>query len=109
MANIDLEVAEGKKLITSIENWGEYLLIFEGGEVVVLSAQGGDYDDDPAVVEDEFFLSNWLRYADLLIEHGVVTQEQVSADKEKKIESKRKELEAKRLEVERLERELSGQ
>ena len=109
MQNIDIEDAEGKKLIKAIENWGEYLLIFDGGEVVVLAAQGGDCGDDPAVVEDDFFLSNWLRYADELIEHGVATQEQIAAINESKIQLKRKELEAKRLEVERLERELERQ
>ena len=109
MANITFKGAEGRKLVKVIDNWGEYLLIFEGGDVVVLAAQGGDCGDEPAVAEDDFFLDNWLRYADELIEHGVATQGQIAAINESKIQLKRKELEAKRLEVERLERELERQ
>ena len=109
MANIDFEDAEGRKLVKAIDNWGEYLLIFEGGDTVVLTAQEGSWhDDDPSVVEDSFDLGSWLHYADELIEHGVATEADVDAAKQVKVADKQKILEAKIAEVERLRREIEG-
>ena len=108
MAHIDLEDAEGRKLAKVIDHWGDWLLIFEGGDVVVLVAQSGDCGDDPSVVEGDFHLAAWLRYSDLLIEHGVASEEQVDTAKHGKLVAKKKLLEDKIAEVERLKREIEG-
>ena len=110
MANINIEDAEDRKLIKAIvDNWGEYLLIFEGGDTVVLAAQQSCCDDEASVVEDSFHLGSWLRYADELIQHGVATEAEVDAAKQAKLTSKQKILEDKIAEVERLKREIERQ
>lgn len=106
---IDLDDAVGKKLIATFENWGDLLLVFEGPAVISLMAQEASWADDEATIEmDDFRLSNWMRFADELVKLGVVSQAEVDAVNNAKLEAKRKDLEAKKAEVKRLEQELEG-
>ena len=107
--NIDLESAVDKKLIGLVDNWGEYILVFEDSEFVVLSAQGGDCDEDPCVIEDTFHLSCWMSRRDELVDLGVVSLEQVEQERKSQREKKERQLRDKKAEVERLERELEGE
>ena len=108
MAHIDMEDAEGRKLAKVIDHWGDWLLIFEGGDVVVLVAQSGDCGDDPAVVKGDFFLPNWLPYDGELLRHGVVTQDELDKCRAKQKLRKERDLAEKIAEVERLKREIEG-
>lgn len=106
---IDLEDAVGKRLDAVISDYsGMLLLVFEGGDPVVLEADTS-WDDEPTIEEKELHLSQWINHAKELIEHGVITQDEVDKELDRQRQDLLKRLDWKRKEVEHLERQVSSQ